>query len=161
MEKSHKGRFTVLFLFSLQHIMCAMGFLSFGSINEKLKFAYNCPNEHISKWQLDYVNSCFMIIYVPMSLVSSWYIETYCIRKCVIVGSLFSLIGFILRTFISQSFIYVIVGQTIMAVGYPFILNMPAKISAQWFKKEARLFTTMTGTNMCLIGYISVYDLSN
>ena len=48
-----------------------------------------------------------------------------------------------------------------MAFGYPFILNMPAKISAQWFKKEARLFTTMTGTNMCLIGYIVAYNLSN
>lgn len=48
-----------------------------------------------------------------------------------------------------------------MAIGYPFILNMPAKISAQWFKKEARLFTTMVGTNMSVLGYIISYNLSN
>ena len=77
------------------------------------------------------------------------------------MGSAISLVGFIFRTIVTESFKYVIIGQTIMAFGYPFILNMPAKISAQWFKKEARLFTTMTGTNMCLIGYIAAYNLSN
>ena len=102
-----------------------------------------------------------MMIYVPMSLVASWYIENHGIRKSVVLGSLISLVGFIVRSFMLESFWYVIAGQTIMAFGYPFILNLPAKISAQWFKKEARLFTTMTATNICLIGYISVYDLSN
>ena len=38
---------------------------------------------------------------------------------------------------------------------------MPAKLSAQWFKKDARIFTTMLGTNMCLVGYILAYNLSN
>lgn len=41
-----------------------------------------------------------------------------------------------IRSFISVSFIYVIIGQVFCAIAQPFILNAPAKIATFWFMEK-------------------------
>ena len=71
-----------------------------------------------------------MIIYVPVSLFASWFTEKYGLRKALVTGSVISFVGTFMRMIIYKSLVCVIIGQSLIAVGYPFILNMPAKLSA-------------------------------
>lgn len=46
------------------------------------------------------------------------------------------------------------IGQTIIAIGQPFIYNLPTKVSAVWFPKEERVASTMVGVNMSIAGAV-------
>ena len=52
----------------------------------------------------------------------------------------------------NSGFIACLIGQTLLAIGQPFIYNMPAKLSAVWFPPEERLFSTMIGVNTSILG---------
>jgi len=47
-----------------------------------------------------------------------------------------TIVGLWTRTFAGESFYYIFAGQAIGALGAPFILNTPQKISAVWYPAE-------------------------
>ena len=51
-----------------------------------------------------------------------------------------------------KGFIFCTIGQTLLAIGQPFMYNMPAKLSAVWFPPQERLFSTMVGVNTSILG---------
>lgn len=44
------------------------------------------------------------------------------------------------------------VGQTIMAIAFPFTFNAPALLSANWFGEKERIYATSTGANAAILG---------
>jgi hypothetical protein len=42
----------------------------------------------------------------------------------------------------------------VIAIGQPFIYNLPTKLSAVWFPKEERVASTMMGVNMSIAGAV-------
>jgi hypothetical protein len=64
-----------------------------------------------------------------------------------IIGILLVTVGAWLRTLINQSFIPVLIGQTLIALSQPFFNNMVSKMSANWFGIKERIYTTAAGSN--------------
>ncbi|TNV79343.1 hypothetical protein FGO68_gene10913 [Halteria grandinella] len=50
------------------------------------------------------------------------------------------------------TFVYAIIGQTIMAIGQPFMYNAPPKISATWFEEDQRIMATSIGAYANVVG---------
>ena len=55
------------------------------------------------------------------------------------------MIGLWLRCLVEMSNYFLICGQVLIAIAYPFILNLPSKLSKVWFKKSERVFSTAFG----------------
>lgn len=67
------------------------------------------------------------------AFLCNWVLDTRGIRVGCVLGSLLTIAGVVLRTFINQSFWLVIAGSTLCAVGNIFILNSPSKLAANWW----------------------------
>lgn len=86
--------------------------------------------------QIDYLNVIYLLMYIPMSFISMYTIEKYGMRTAMLVGVTLQLIGFILRCFVNYNFIYLSVGQTFVAAGFPFVFDMQWRLSSVWFIKR-------------------------
>jgi hypothetical protein len=52
------------------------------------------------------------------------------------IGILLTTAGSWVRLGALDSFWYILVGNTLAAIGQPFLLNSPAKLAATWFRPE-------------------------
>jgi len=43
-------------------------------------------------------------------------------------------------------------GQTLLAIGNPFLFNMPQKLSASWFPSDSQTAPMMIGFSMFILG---------
>lgn len=57
-------------------------------------------------------------------------------------GMVTTTVGLWVRCLINEGFAFAIIGQTIMAIGQPFLYNAPTKISANWFPERERIVST-------------------
>ena len=146
--KYPKYRFVILSIFSLIQIQNAAGWICFASIVDKILYAY--PESSIMK--INFLSWTFMLMYVPVNPVATWFLEKYGLRKSAILGVGIELMGFWLRTLINRNFNWVMLGQFLISVGQPFLYNMPVKISAEWFPLEERIISTSVGYNFSNIG---------
>ena len=46
------------------------------------------------------------------------------------------------------------IGQTISAIGFPFLNNAPSKVSANWFGENERIYSTAFAANFQVIGML-------
>ncbi|CAD8153438.1 unnamed protein product [Paramecium octaurelia] len=74
------------------------------------------------------------------------------------IGSILTLLGVFSRCLVRQSFIYVLIGQTLSGIGRPLILNAQASVAVEWFPTNQRT-KLMTMLNFIvtfsgILGYI-------
>ncbi|CDW86707.1 UNKNOWN [Stylonychia lemnae] len=93
-----------------------------------------------------------MIAYLPVNFPSVFALDKWGSRYGVLIGIFLTTLGLWLRCLINQNFIWVIVGQTVLAVAQPFTYNAPAKISANWFGEKERLYSTSVAANANTLG---------
>ena len=79
-------------------------------------------------------------------------LDKYGLKTGVLIGITFTTTGLIMRILINKSFYWVMAGQTLMAIGQPFMYNAPAKLSTNWFSYQERAISTMIGTSANILG---------
>ena len=138
----------MLALFSGAQLANAVGQINFYGIADQL------IHEHKSAtlWWVTYLNMVSLATYVLFSPLSIWLIEVRGIRASLLLGVLLQLVGSVLQTYVGDHFSYLVIGQTILTIGQPIIVNMSAKVSANWFPKEERVVSTMTSLIFGQIG---------
>ncbi len=94
-----------------------------------------------------------MILYVPMNFPSVTALDKWGLHFGLSIGIILSTIGLWMRCLlINQNFLWAVIGQTIMAVGQPFIYNAPSLVSANWFPKKERIISTSIGAYANIFG---------
>lgn len=73
------------------------------------------------------------LVYSVMNFPANHIIDTKGLRISFLIGASFFMGGAALYTLINKSYIFVILGYTVMSIGQPFIINCPAKIATYWF----------------------------
>lgn len=92
--------------------------------------------------------------YVPFSILSTFFMERYGLRKTLLVAAFALLLTAWLRyggtliqeTNPSGAWGLILGGTWIAACGQPFVLNVAARVSADWFAPEQRALATVIGT---------------
>jgi len=85
-----------------------------------------------------------MILYIPATIPGNYILDTYGIKKGLMVGTALTLLGGWVRMLAGSSFGFVLLGQILAALGSPLICNAPQKISAYWTSpKQRTMFTVM------------------
>lgn len=93
-----------------------------------------------------------MIAFIPINFPSVAVLDRYGLRAGVTLGMGLTVVGIWLRCLINVDMTYAVVGQTIMAIGQPFLYNAPPKISAVWFPEHERLVATSIGAYANIVG---------
>ena len=84
-ERTHKERYFILFLFSLAALMSSAGWMCFVPIFNKMMFAYSDAN----RLKIDYLNFIFLLAKVPMNYPAIYIIEKHGLRTSMLVGMSF------------------------------------------------------------------------
>lgn len=73
------------------------------------------------------------LIYTIFNFPANFIIDKKGLRFSFLVGSFLFLAGLSTVCFINKSFIFVLIGVILIAIGQPFLINCPAKVAAFWF----------------------------
>ncbi len=101
----------------------------------------------------------FIILFIPCIFPANYLIENYGISIPVYWASFTLLVGAWIRLFVNTSFYTLLAGQVIMAVGQPFMLSAPAKLSALWFPESEMAISTTLGSLAAPIGAVTGFLL--
>ena len=139
--KVYSFRWIVLLLFMLVNITLQMLWISFAPIRSVAVSFYG-----VEPLLIDLLALSFMIVYIPITFLSTWFIDKFGFRIGAGIGGLIAGIFALLRFFAFSDYFLVLMFQIGIGIGQPFILNSVTKLSANWFPESER--TTATGLAM-------------
>lgn len=136
--KIYPYRWVVLAVFMLINVMVQVLWICYAPVASQAAVVYGVARENI-----DLLANLFMLIYLPVSFLASWAIDTFGLKKGVGFGAI--LIGAfgLLRALFPDNYAIAIVGTVGISIGQPFLLNAFTKLAALWFPQKQR--ATITG----------------
>eukprot|EP01064_Diplonema_japonicum_P037002 TRINITY_DN8560_c0_g1_i1.p1 TRINITY_DN8560_c0_g1~~TRINITY_DN8560_c0_g1_i1.p1 ORF type:complete len:468 (+),score=45.93 TRINITY_DN8560_c0_g1_i1:28-1431(+) len=146
---AYPKRWLVLGVFSLCLMVNSACWITYSQITHEASLYYE-----VSTTWIDILSMLFMFWYLPVNFPACWVLEKYGLRTGVLFGSGLGFIGAGLRIvgMSKATFPAVVIGQSLVAIGQPFLLNAPAKVSAMWFPDDERALATVIGSSAQLIG---------
>jgi predicted MFS family arabinose efflux permease len=139
-------RWAVLMAYFGVAAMCQMLWLNLAPLISFIQTKYGVSEDAASFLLLS-----FPLLYVLLSMHSGTMIDRKGYRYVIILGSIISCVFACVRCFDSNFYILVI-GQTGIAIGQPYIINGISKLVSDWFEKEETAMATGIGTAGMLIG---------
>lgn len=153
--KQNHYRWVMLASYFLITVMIEVHWLSFASISEVARQHYN-----ISTLQLDFLSMLYMIVFIVLSIPASYIIDTYGLKKGLLIGAWFTGIFGLVKAFGGNNFALLIIGQTGLAIAQPFILNSLTKLGALWFPPNERATVAGIGTLAQYVGIVIALALT-
>jgi FLVCR family MFS transporter 7 len=116
------GRFVIAIISSLVNAASANMWVTYASVTPSAAAFYATP----STFGINLLSLLFMIVFIPMSPVSSWILDTRGPRDSLVLGGALNALGALLKwisVYTSSPYATLIVGQIFGAIAQPFILN--------------------------------------
>ncbi|MCF8358521.1 MAG: MFS transporter [Prolixibacteraceae bacterium] len=147
--KLTRYRWVMLTFYFLITVMVEIHWLSFASISEVAQQHYN-----VNALQIDLLSLLYMIVFIALSIPASYFIDSYGLKKGLILGAWLTGIFSIVKAFGGTNFTLLIIGQTGLAIAQPFILNSLTKLGALWFPPNERATVAGIGTLAQYLGIV-------
>lgn len=167
-----QARWGVLALFSFGSLMNQCVWISFAPIRAETQAAYG-----VDGWAVDTLSLCYMILYPVVTLPASYTLGRRGLRGGVVVGSLLTALGCVLRAasvlvaaapafseasgpppegapphWRQAKFLVLLAGQALAAAGQPFFTNAPPLLAATWFAADERAIADAMATLSATVG---------
>ncbi len=139
-------RWAVLMAYFGVAAMSQMLWLNFAPLVSFVQNKYGVSELMVSSLMLS-----FPLLYVVLSMHAGTMIDRKGYRYVIILGSVISAAFACVRCF-DSTFYMLVIGQTGIAIGQPYILNGISKLVSDWFDKEQTAMATGIGTAGLLIG---------
>jgi len=152
--KLSKYRWVVLSALMIISIMVQIQWLTHAPIARAADVFYAGNFNPSSFFNIDFLASSYMFIYIIICIPASYFIDTYGIVKGVGLGALLTAIGAATKALSGTSFSLVLTGQIILAIGQPFVMNAATAVSARWFPVKERALATGLATLAQYIGIL-------
>lgn len=146
--RSYPYRWVILFAFMLVMAAQQLLWITFASITSSAAAFYG-----VSDLGIGFLSMLFMIMYIIVSIPSSWCIDTYGFKFAVSLGSALTGIFGLLRGIFAYNYTLVLIFTVFIAAGQPLIINAVTKVAARWFPIEGR--ATASGLSW-LAGYLGL-----
>ena len=137
----------ILFLFSMSTLISGCAWICFAPIFDLLQATYG-----VRLLTINYLSMSYCLLFLPMNFPSTYILDRFGLRVGITLGIAITVVGLWLRCLINKSFLFVVVGQTLLGIGQPFMYNAPAKVTGNWFLNKQRTISTMIGTTANLLG---------
>ena len=139
-------RWAVLMAYFGVAAMCQFLWLNLAPLVSFLQLKYQVSELAVSSLLLS-----FPLLYVLLSIHSGTLIDKKGYRYVIMLGSIISAVFACVRVF-DDHFYILVIGQTGIAIGQPYIINGISKLVSDWFDKEEVAMATGIGTAGMLIG---------
>jgi MFS family permease len=144
--KLSKYRWVVLGGLMMITLMVQVQWLTHAPIARAADVYYRGRFNPQSFFNIDFLASSYMIIYLVVSIPASYIIDTYGIVKGIRAGVILAVAGATLKGVSGNSFNMVLTGQIILAVSQPFVINASTAVAARWFPVKERAIATGLAT---------------
>jgi len=145
-EYKKSFRWAVLMAYFGVAAMCQFLWLNLAPLVSFLQLKYQVSELAVSSLLLS-----FPLLYVILSIHSGVLIDKKGYRYVILLGSIISAVFACVRIF-DNHFYMLVIGQTGIAIGQPYIINGISKLVSDWFDKEEVAMATGIGTAGMLIG---------
>lgn len=151
--KYPKSRWFMLSLFMLITIIVELQWLTHAPIARVAEKFYGDQLHQYTWLNIDSIALVYMIVFLVLCLPASYIIDTYGIKKGIGIGAILTILGALIKGFGANSLLIVFIGQFILAMAQPFILNAVTAFSARWFPLGER---AMVAGFLALAQYIGI-----
>ncbi len=139
--KIYPYRWVILVVYFIIAAVIQIQWLTFASVSSAAQEFYQT-----SALRIDFLSIIYMIVFIVMSIPASYIIDTWGLRKGLVIGALLTGIFGALKAWGGESLLLVTIAQIGLAVAQPFILNAVTKVGAKWFPIEERATAAGLGT---------------
>ena len=147
--ETYSYRWVILGLFMLNAIMTQINWITFAPIATELE-----GDLHTTEAFILLLTASYMIAYVPVNFPATWALDKYGLKWGtgfgVILTGVFSMVRWLGRSNLTL----LMIGQIMMAIGQPFVLNSFTKVAINWFPEEEKTAAAGLGTVSLLLGVI-------
>ena len=147
--KIYPYRWIILSLYVLITIIIEIQWLTFASISGVAQQFYQT-----TAFGIDFLSMIYMIVFIVMSIPASYIIDTWGLKKGLMIGALLTGLFGALKAWGADNLLIVTIAQTGLAVAQPFILNAVTKVGAKWFPINERATVAGVGSLAQYIGII-------
>lgn len=147
MFKTYTRRFYILGVYCCLTFINAIAWISMAPISSIVKKTYN-----VTDFEVNMVSLLYLIMFFPGLICATYIFDKYNFRAGILFGATLQAIGAIIKVFINQGFWLVFLGQAILGVSQPAILDAPALLSTIWFEDEMKEIVIMVGSNSNTLG---------
>eukprot|EP01094_Clydonella_sp_ATCC50884_P010850 TRINITY_DN20667_c0_g1_i1.p1 TRINITY_DN20667_c0_g1~~TRINITY_DN20667_c0_g1_i1.p1 ORF type:complete len:455 (+),score=132.55 TRINITY_DN20667_c0_g1_i1:348-1712(+) len=140
---AHPRRWLQLLLFCAAAVLNAVLWITYSPIPDDVQELYD-----VSPFYVNLLSVVYFIAYVPGVFVASWLLDVHGLRAGLCAGVGCCMLGSIIRAaaYNPKTFPLAIVGQSICAIGQPFIQNAPTKVAGKWFPDTERAVAVTIAT---------------
>ncbi|KAA0203561.1 hypothetical protein HAZT_HAZT002806 [Hyalella azteca] len=126
----YRRRWFILILFVMFSMSNAFNWIQYSIITNIITRYYG-----VEAYLVDWCSMIYMVSYIPLIFPASWYLQKRGLRSAVVVGSLGTMLGTLVKCFsvAPDRFAVTFAGQTIVAVSQVFVLGIPPRLAAVWF----------------------------
>lgn len=139
--KVYPYRWVILAIYFAISVIIQIQWLTFASVSSAAQEFY-----HTSALRIDFLSMIYMLVFIVMSIPASYIIDTWGLRKGLVIGALLTGTFGVLKAWGGNSLLLVTIAQIGLAVAQPFILNAVTKVGAKWFPIEERATAVGVGT---------------
>ncbi|KAI1294723.1 putative MFS-type transporter -like protein [Halotydeus destructor] len=135
-------RFLILALFCIYSMVNAFQWIQYSIIANIITEYYD-----VTDYDVNWTSVIYMVVYIPLIFPASWLLDKKGLRFSVILGAFGTCLGAWIKTasVSPDRFWVTMIGQTVAAVSQLFVLNIPPRIAAVWFKTEEASRATSIG----------------
>ncbi len=134
-------RWILLFIFMLGNLSLQILWISYATVTLDAAIYYN-----VSEFEILFLSTIFMITYIPVSFIATWFINKFGFRMGVGLGALINGVFGFLRALAGPNYLLVLLIQIMISLSQPFFLNSVSLLSANWFPESER--TKATGLSI-------------
>ncbi len=152
--KLSKYRWVVLAALMMITMMSQIQWLTHAPIERAAEVFYKGRFNPLSFFNIDFLASSYMLLYIIVCIPASYFIDTYGIVKGVGAGAILMIIGSAIKGFSGNSFTLALTGQVVLAIAQPFVINASTAVAARWFPVKERATATGLATLAQYIGIL-------
>ena len=123
-----KYRWVIVTLMGLCFFVNGLGNNTVIPIANKISRIYDLPSAYLNSP----ITASFLV-YSMSNFPANFIIDTKGLRFSFLVGSGLYAVGIFMCTLINSGYFFVLIGQILVSLGQPFIVNCPAKVATFWF----------------------------
>ncbi|MHB9031774.1 MAG: MFS transporter [Anaerolineae bacterium] len=145
----YRYRWVVLLGYMLITMLNQLAWITFAAVTSTATLTYG-----VSDLAIGLLSMSFMIVYIVVSIPSSWAIDTWGLRKAVGLGAVLTGAFALLRGIGGTSYTWVLLAQIGIALGQPLILNANTVVAARWFPLHERATAVGLGSLAIYVGIV-------
>lgn len=136
--QAYAYRWVVLAVYMFLTVMIEVQWLAHAAVARPAQVYYAGQFDPGRLINIDFLALLYMLAYILVSIPASFLINRYGIRAGIGIGAVIILISGLMKGFLADSFLWVVIAQIGLAIAQPFILNSVTALTVRWFPLRER-----------------------